>query len=74
MPSEQPLDKARVVDADRLGRRLYTALVSSSLVLSSAWLISTHHDIVGGIMLGLAVMIVVGHLLLDASRAWRKKT
>ncbi len=69
----QTVDPGVTGAADRLGRRLYTALVSSALVLSSAWLIGTHHDIVGGIMLGLALMIVAGHLLLDASRAWRKK-
>jgi ubiquinone biosynthesis protein len=61
-------DPALPLVADRLGRRLFTGLVVSALVLAGAWLVGTAHDVVGGVALGLGVVVLAAHLVLDVAR------
>lgn len=66
--------QSRDVDAsrrtDRLGRRLFTGLVVSALILSGSWLISQDSQLryVGGALLALGVSWVFWHMLLDLRR------
>ncbi len=64
-------DRAIAPAADRLGRRLYSALLASSLLLGGAWLVAADSPIVGGVLLGLGVLLVGLHVLLDVVRALR---
>ncbi|MEB2321701.1 MAG: AarF/UbiB family protein [Sorangiineae bacterium] len=59
--------------ADRLGRRVFSALVATALLLAGALLITAQYPILGGIGLGLAVALIAVHALLDAFRALRRK-
>lgn len=59
---------------DRLGRRVFSALVGSAMVLAGAWLLGAGHDIVGSVLLVVAALWLGGHVVLDASRAFRKRS
>ncbi len=67
------LDPGLAPAADRLGRRIFSALVASALLLAGALLVATHYPIPGGIGIGLAVALVIAHALLDAYRSFRTK-
>ncbi len=58
---------------DQLGRRLFSALVGSSLVLSGAGLLAADKDIAGYLLIGLAVLALGNHMILDGVRALRSK-
>jgi ubiquinone biosynthesis protein len=59
--------------SDRLGRRIYSALVSSALLLAGAWVLTARYELLGGILIGLSVLLVVAHTLLDRVRSFREK-
>jgi ubiquinone biosynthesis protein len=54
---------------DRLGRRIFTGLVVASLVGAGALLLhGAAHEILGGVLMGLAVALWLSHMLLDLRR------
>lgn len=57
---------------ERLSRRLFTALVFSSLLLGSSWLITSGFDTLGATLLGLALAILVGHAAASVHDRYRK--
>jgi ubiquinone biosynthesis protein len=57
--------------SDRLGRRIFSGLVTSALVLSSAALLAVDKEIAGGVMLVLALAVLGGHLAYDLYRSLR---
>lgn len=67
------LDPGTGKAADRLGRRLFAALIGSALVLGGAWLAASGREIVGYVLIALAALLLGGHMLLDAGRAFRLK-
>ena len=67
------LDPGTGKAADRLGRRLFSALVGSALVLAGAWLAGSGREIVGYVLIAVAVGLLGGHMALDAGRAFRLK-
>jgi ubiquinone biosynthesis protein len=66
-------DPGIVRAADRLGRRVFVALVASALVLAGAWLL-THqgNNAFGTALLAAAAVLVALHLVFDASRSKRQ--
>lgn len=59
--------------SDRLGRRIYSSVVGASLLLAGAWLLSAKYEIVGGVLIGAAVLVLAAHALLDGVRAFRDR-
>jgi ubiquinone biosynthesis protein len=59
--------------ADRLGRRIYSALVSASLVLGGTWLLTAQLRKEGFAVLALAALWLLVHATGDAYRAIRHK-
>jgi ubiquinone biosynthesis protein len=59
--------------ADRLGRRIYSALVSASLILGSTWLLTAGQEREGYALLGLAAGWLIVHAIGDTYRALRRK-
>jgi ubiquinone biosynthesis protein len=67
-------DPTLLAAADRLGRRLFSALAFASLVLAGAWLLASHHDVAGYALLAVAVLWLVAHATRDAFREfWRRR-
>ncbi|MBX3131004.1 MAG: hypothetical protein KF718_30070 [Polyangiaceae bacterium] len=58
--------------ADRLGRRLYSALIAGAFVLAGAWLVSGGHEAVGYGLIAVAVLLLALHVLLDGARRLRR--
>jgi len=67
------LDPGTGKAADRLGRRLFTALICAALILGGAWLAASGREIVGYVLIALAALLLGGHMALDAGRAFRWK-
>ncbi len=59
--------------ADRLGRRLFCAVIGSAFVLAGAWLLNGPHEVAGYALIAIAVLVLAGHLLLDSARAIRRR-
>jgi ubiquinone biosynthesis protein len=59
--------------ADRLGRRAFSAMVSSACLLAGAALLFTDHAPLGQVLMGLALTVVVTHWLRDAYRSLRQR-
>lgn len=59
--------------SDRLGRRLYSAIVASSLLLGGSWLWSSGQDGVGQLLVGLSLAVLTLHLLKDLYRSLRSR-
>jgi ubiquinone biosynthesis protein len=59
--------------ADRLGRRIYSSVLASALLVSGAWLVSAGHEPLGGGLIAVAVLTAATHWLRDASRRWRQR-
>ena len=58
---------------DRLGRRVFVALVASALLVSGAGLVAASFEISGALSIALGLAIVAGHAALDAYRAFRRR-
>jgi ubiquinone biosynthesis protein len=67
----QTEDPNLLASADRLGRRVFSALLLSSLVLAGAWLLASDHDVVGIALLSLAVVWLLMHATRDTIREFR---
>jgi ubiquinone biosynthesis protein len=62
--------------ADRTGRRIFAGLMSSSLVLSGAWLVSAGYRELGAVLLVVCALLLVGHGAAEVRlglRGWRKE-
>jgi ubiquinone biosynthesis protein len=59
--------------ADRLGRRIFSAVTGAALLIAGAWLVASAHDVAGWLLLGAAALLLIGHVLADAGRAFRSK-
>lgn len=69
----EALDPKLGTAADRLGRRIFTALVCSALILAGAWLWSNGNDHAGLAMIVLAAMWIAAHTARDAFYAMFRK-
>ena len=65
---------------DRLGRRVFTAVVAAAFILAGAWVLSTSagvqgwvYDAIGGVLIAIALGVLFWHGTLDAYRAFRQK-
>lgn len=59
---------------DRLGRRVFAGFVIAAFVLSGAWLAATKEQLVFGVVLVVfGVLTLLGHVALDALRAFRDR-
>ncbi len=58
---------------DRLGRRIFSGLVAASLLIAGGLVLAAHYEIVGGVLMGLAVLWLVAHGLLDTYRGFRQR-
>jgi ubiquinone biosynthesis protein len=59
--------------SDRLGRRIFAGLVGASLIIAGAWLGAAGQNVLGYVLLGLAALLLAGHVLADAGRAFRSR-
>ncbi len=59
--------------SDRLGRRIFAALVCSAMLLSGSWLLSAQLILLGGLLIAVAVVGLLAHLAGDVYRAFRSK-
>ncbi len=55
---------------DRLGRRVLTALVSSTAIAAGSWLLVRGQPTTGTTLLVFALVTWVGHVLMDTYRSW----
>jgi ubiquinone biosynthesis protein len=60
--------------ADRLGRRLFSAVISSACLLTGASLWVKDHRDLGSALMGLAVLIIVTHWLVDGYRGLTRRS
>lgn len=67
--SFRTMDPTMPAMLNRLGRRLFTGLVASSLVLSGTWLLAAKsYETVGFVLIGFGVVFLLGHIALDLIR------
>jgi ubiquinone biosynthesis protein len=59
--------------SDRLGRRIFSAVIGAALLISGAWLLAAGWDRTGGTLLGLAIAYLFVHTALDAARGFRQR-
>ncbi len=71
--SVQTVDPTLHRAADRLGRRIFAALVGGAWLIAGAWLASSGRDLFGGILLAVAVAWLMFHATLDAYRGFRNR-
>ncbi len=62
------LDPTSGAATDKLGRRIFAAMVGSAFVVSGAWLVSSGREEVGYVLIALGVLLLVGHTLAEAGR------
>ncbi|MBK7582421.1 MAG: AarF/ABC1/UbiB kinase family protein [Myxococcales bacterium] len=67
------LDPAAGAATDRLGRRLFSAVVGAALIIGGAALAASGREIVGYLLVVLAAALLGAHVLADAGRAFRRK-
>ncbi|HTM45131.1 MAG TPA: AarF/ABC1/UbiB kinase family protein [Polyangiaceae bacterium] len=60
------------LSSDRLGRRLYSAIVAAALLLGGSWLLATGQQGIGQLMLGIAFAVLTLHLARDVYRSLRR--
>jgi ubiquinone biosynthesis protein len=58
--------------SDRLGRRIYSGMVASSLILSGAWALSGGRLYPAAALFACAGLILFGHTVRDTIKAWTK--
>jgi ubiquinone biosynthesis protein len=61
------------IASDRLGRRIYSGLVASSLVLSGSWALSAHEPYAAVALFAVAGLWLFGHTVRDAIKSWTKR-
>lgn len=67
-------DPTLLAAADRLGRRVFSALAFASLVLAGAWLLASNQSVAGYALLGAAIVWLFAHATRDAFREfWRRR-
>ena len=66
-------DAGRAKAADRLGRRLFSAIIAAALLLAGSWLVASAREIAGYLLISAALGLLGGHVALDAGRAFRLK-
>lgn len=59
--------------SDRLGRRIYSGLVASSLILAGAWTLSTDKPYAAAGMFAAAGLWLFGHTVRDAIKSWTSR-
>jgi hypothetical protein len=59
--------------SDRLGRRIYSGLVASSLILAGAWTLSIEKPYAAIGLFGAAGLWLFGHTVRDAIKAWTQR-
>src|SRR5205823_6470059 len=65
-------DAAMPKTVDRLGRRLFAGLVVASFVVSGTWLLGSKTDSIPGYaMIAFGVLVMLGHVAIDALRRWK---
>jgi ubiquinone biosynthesis protein len=62
------LDPVKGAATDKLGRRIFAAVVGGSFVISGAWLLSAGKNEIGYVLIALGVLVVIGHTLMEAGR------
>ncbi len=60
-------------NADRLGRRIFSGVVAAALLIAGGLVLAAHYEIVGGVLMALAVVWLGAHLLLDTYRGFRQR-
>jgi ubiquinone biosynthesis protein len=59
--------------SDRLGRRIYSGLVASSLILSGAWALASNQPYPSLALFASAGLILFGHTVRDTIKAWTRR-
>ena len=59
--------------SDRLGRRIYSGMVASSLILAGAWALSANQPYPAAALFVCAGLLMFGHTVRDAVKAWTKR-
>jgi ubiquinone biosynthesis protein len=59
--------------SDRLGRRIYTGMVGSSLILAGAWALSSNQLYPSVALFASAALLLFGHTVRDAVKSWTKR-
>lgn len=62
------LDPVQGAAADKLGRRVFAAVVGGSFVMGGAWVLASGREEVGYVLIVLGVLVLVGHTLMEAGR------
>ncbi|HVU00810.1 MAG TPA: AarF/UbiB family protein [Polyangiaceae bacterium] len=59
--------------SDRLGRRIYTGMVGSSLILAGGWALSANRLYPAAALFSCAFILLFGHTVRDAVKSWTKR-
>ncbi len=71
--SLRTVDPEASASAERLGRRLHSAIVASAFTLSGAWLVAARHELPGAAMIGVALVLLIAHAAASAYRDLRRR-
>ena len=71
--SVRTIDPEASASAERLGRRLHSAIVASAFTLSGAWLVAARHELPGAAMIGVALVVLIAHAAASAYRDLRRR-
>jgi ubiquinone biosynthesis protein len=66
-------DPGLLRSSDRLGRRVFSGIVASALLLAGAWLLAANHQRLGFGLLAFAMLVIFAHLLRDVYVSLRNK-
>lgn len=66
-------DPEAATASDRLGRRIYSGMVASSLILSGAWELTANQPYAAAALFALAGTWLFGHTVRDAVKSWTKR-
>jgi ubiquinone biosynthesis protein len=71
--SVRTVDPEAAKSAERLGRRLHSAIVAAAFTLSGAWLLAARQDLYGMLLIGFAITVLFAHAIANAYRDLRRK-
>ena len=58
---------------DRLGRRIFSGLIAAALLVTGGLVLAARYEVVGFVLMGLAMLWLLGHALFDAYRGFRQR-
>jgi ubiquinone biosynthesis protein len=71
--SIRTVDPEAASSAERVGRRIHSAIVAAAFTLAGAWLMAADKELPGALLIGLAIVVLIAHAAANAYRGLRRK-